>query len=166
MKIDLKSILGIKPTASEILSGNQEELEYDKNVDFYFTNIINSIILFTYNSVQLKEMAPILIDPMTELYEELEYSFTPVCFETVFRNRLIDNSFKNELLNFKEHVGTIPTEIWDWEFLDKDELWISTRQKANTLLDKLGITSRTYNGDYTTVYNSEGKIIIKGKNCS
>jgi hypothetical protein len=61
--------------------------EYDKNVNFYYTNIINSLILYTYNVEQLYKMAPILIDPLTELYEELDYAFLPVLFETVFINK-------------------------------------------------------------------------------
>ena len=165
MKINLKSIFGSKPTSIDKQSVDKEEIQYDQYVDFYYTNIINSIILYTYDSVKLDEMAPILIDPLTELYEELEYAFTPVCFERVFRVGLIDNSFKSELLAFKKEVDEIPTEIWDWKFLDNHDTWIMTRQNANTLLEKLGVTSRTYNDDYTTIYDNEGDIIKKGKNC-
>ena len=165
MKINWKSIFGIKRTSTDKPSVDQEEIEYDKHVDFYYTNIINSIILYTYNSVKLDEMAPILIDPLTELYEELEYAFTPVCFETVFRVGLIDNSFKDDLLTFKKEVDEIPTTIWDWEFIDNHETWIKIRQKSNILLDKLGVTSRTYNDDFTTIYDEEGNVLHKGKKC-
>lgn len=71
-----------------------ELLVYDLNVQFYYTNIINSLILFTYKSAELKKMTPILIDPLTELYEELQFAFTKVCFETVFRNKLIEQNLK------------------------------------------------------------------------
>ena len=164
MKLNWKSIFENKTSSTENSSVDKEEIEYDKHADFYYTNIINSIILYTYDSVKLDKMAPILIDPLTELYEELEYAFTPVCFETVFRVGRIDNSFKNELLEFKREIDDIPKEIWDWEFIDSHKTWITTRQKASTLLDKLGITSRTYNDDYTAIYDSEGNIILKGKN--
>ena len=164
MKISLKSIFGIKPTSTNKPSVDKEEIEYDKHVDFYYTNIVNSIILYTYDSARLDEMAPILVDPLTELYEELEYAFTPVCFETVFRVGLIDNSLKGELLTFKREVDEIPTEIWDWEFIDNNETWVSTRIKANALLEKLGVTTRTYNDGYNTIYDNEGNIIKKGKN--
>lgn len=87
-----------------------EEVEYDSHVKFYYTNIINSLILFTYNSSQLDKMAPILIDPLTELYEELQYAYTPVCFETVFRNKFIDPELKEEFLIFKAQVEKIPSE--------------------------------------------------------
>lgn len=165
MKINLKSIFGKKQTSSVKLSGDKEEIDYDKHVDFYYTNIINSIILYTYHSAKLKEMAPILIDPLTELFEELEYAFTPVCFETVFRVGRIDNSLKGELLAFKKEVDEVPTEIWDWEFIDKHETWTAIRLKSTILLDKLMITSRTYNDDFTTIYDKNGNIIKKGKNC-
>lgn len=49
--------------------------EYDKNVNFFYTNIVNSLILYTYNVEQLDKMVPILIDPLTELYEELDYAY-------------------------------------------------------------------------------------------
>jgi hypothetical protein len=123
------------------------------------------MILYTFDSAKLYEMAPILIDPLTELYEELEYAFTPVCLETVFRVGLIDNSLKSELLSFKKEVDEVPTEIWDWEFIDKHETWTAIRRKSNVLLDKLGVTSRTYNDDFTTIYDNKGKIIKKGNNC-
>jgi hypothetical protein len=108
-------------------------------------------------------MAPILIDPLTELYEELDYAYTPTCFDSVFEVGLIDHSFKKELLEFKKEIDEIPAELWHWEFLDNHENWTTIRQKANALLDKLGITSRIYNDDYTTVYDSNGSVIIKGK---
>ena len=143
-----------------------KETDYDKHVDFYYTNVINSLILFTYDSVKLGEMAPVLIDPLTELYEELQYACTPVCLDTVVRMELITDSMKDELLVFKKEIEEIPTEIWEWEFLDQHETWLITRQKANILLDKLGLTSRTYNDDYLTIYDKEGNIMRKGKTCN
>ena len=31
-------------------------MEYDKHVDFYYSNLINSIILFTYNAEELNKL--------------------------------------------------------------------------------------------------------------
>jgi hypothetical protein len=124
-----------------------ELTEYDKHVKFYYTNIINSLILFTYNSEQLDKMSPILFDPLAELYEELQYAFTHVLFETVFHNNLINQNFKEELLSFKNKVDEIPSEIWDWEFLDEKENWKLLRSDAEKLLSKMGITSRIYNNN-------------------
>jgi len=166
MKINLKSIFGFKEKSANKSSVDKDEIEYDKHVDFYYTNIINSIILYTYDTTELEEMAPILIDPLAELYEELEYAFTPLCFETVFRLGVIDSAFKNELLDFKKEVDNIPTEIWDWEFIDSHETWKAIRKHSNELLDKIGVISRTYNDDYTTIYDQDGNIFRKGKNCS
>src|SRR3990167_549070 len=98
MKLNWKSIFKNKPSSTKDSSDEMEETDYDQHVDFYFTNVINSLILFTYDSVKLNEMAPVLIDPLTELYEELQYAFTPVCFDTVVRMKLINNSLKDELL--------------------------------------------------------------------
>lgn len=132
--------------------------EYDKNVKFYYTNILNSLILYTYNVEKLDKMTPILIDPLTELYEELDYAFLPVLFETVFRNKLLDESFKEELLLFKKKVDDIPVELWDWELLDTNEIWAKIRIDAENILNRLNIKTRIYNTDYTTIIpNTEKK---------
>lgn len=128
-----------------------ELLCYDKNVNFYYTNIINSLILYTYDTKQLDDMAPILIDPFAELYEELDYAFLPILFESVFRNKLIDENLKEELLMFKKKVDEIPVELWDWEILDTSEIWKEIRINAEGLLNKLNIETRVYNTEYTTI---------------
>ena len=163
MKINLKSIFRNK-TSTENSSVNKEELEYDKHVAFYYTNLINSLILFSLTTEELKKMTGPVFNPMTELETEIDYAYTPVCFEAIFRNRLIEKSLKNELLAFKKETDNIPKEIWDWEFIDNHRTWVSVRQKANKLLAKLGVTSWTYNEDFTIIYDSEGKVIKKGKN--
>lgn len=165
MKINLKSIFNRKPTSTDNSSVDKEEIEYDKYVDFYYTNLINSLILFSLTSKELEKLAGPVFNPMTELELEIDYAFTTVCFDTIFRKDLIDKSFKYDLLEFKKWTDDIPSEIWDWEFIDNHETWVTTRQKANALLDKLGVTSRTYNDDYTTIYDNAGNVIKKGKNC-
>lgn len=131
--------------------------EYDKRVKFYYTNIINSLVLFTYNSEKLDKMSPILIDPLTELYEELELAFTPVCFETVFRNNFIETKFKEELLKFRNEAEEIPNEIWDWKFLDDHKKWKEIRAKAENILTNIGINHRDYDHEYTTIILSSKK---------
>ena len=79
--ISLKSASEKQLKSEFINAENLEEselLQYDKNVDFFYTNLINSLILFTYNSEELEKMEFILIDPLTELYEEMDYAFLPV----------------------------------------------------------------------------------------
>ena len=139
-----------------------QSLEYDKNVDFYFTNLINSLVLYTYNSIELEKLAPILIDPLTELYEELDYAFLPVCFETVFRNEKINIEFKEQLLNFKIQVDQIPNEIWGYEFIDEHEIWKDVKKSAENMLDKLGIDNKTFDDKYHKVMNFNRNIIYQG----
>lgn len=149
-----------KTNASDDFELTPEELtEYDKHVDFYYTNIINSLILYTYNTEGLDKMTPILIDPLTELYEELDYAFLPVLFETVFRNGLIDMSLKEELLLFKKKVDDAPNEIWDWNVLDIHEFWKNVKIDAEKLLHKMNIETREYNTDYTTIIPIENNAI-------
>ncbi len=166
MKINKRKIFGSKVSATYNSSVAKDEIEYDKHADFYYTNLINSLILFSLTTGELEKLAGPVFNPMTELESEIDYVFTPVCFDTIFRNGLIVNSFKSELLEFKKETDNIPSELWDWKYIDHNATWIAIRQKANNMLDKLGVTSRTYNDDYTIVYDNEGKIIKKGKNCS
>lgn len=139
-----------------------ELLEYDKNVDFYFTNLINSLVLYTYNSTELEKLAPILIDPLTELYEELDYAFSPICFETVFRNGKINIEFKEQLLNFKKQVEEIPNELWDYEFIDKHEIWKAVKKSAEEILNEIGIGNRIFDEKYHKVINNKGNVIYQG----
>lgn len=156
-----------KQSKSEIKNiENLEEnelLEYDKSVDFYYTNLINSLVLFTYNSDELEQMEFILIDPLTELYEEMDYAFLPVCFETIFRNNVIDDKYKNELLNFKKLVDEIPNEIWDYEFIGVNEKWTEIKNNAENLLNKLGVETRIFNTTYHKIITNQGKTIFDGK---
>ena len=41
----------------ENISIENEEREYDKHVDFYYTNLINSIILFSLTKKELEKLA-------------------------------------------------------------------------------------------------------------
>lgn len=148
-----------EPDGFDNQGATQEELaEYDKHVHFYYTNIINSLILYTYNVEELDRMAPVLIDPLTELYEELDYAFLPVLFETVFRNKLIDLSLKEELLLFKKKVDDTPDEIWDWEVLATSEVWKDIRCMAGEILTKMNIDSRVYNTKYITIISQSNKV--------
>jgi hypothetical protein len=163
MKFSLKSIFGFMSKSNKESNQEKENLEYDKSVDFYYTNLINSLILFSLSSKELEQLSEPAFDPIFELESEIDYAFTPVCFETIFRNGLIDNNYKQELLNFKSSTDNIPSKIWDYEFIDNHENWITIREKANELLDKLGIAERKYKDDYTTIYDKNGNIIKKGK---
>ncbi|WP_152971500.1 hypothetical protein [Lacinutrix algicola] len=161
-----KSIFGSNKSSVKVESEEFNDAYYDKQIDFYYTNLINSLILFTFTTNELEKLAGPVFNPISELESEIDYAYTPVCFDTIFRNERIEKSFKNELISFKKRTDEIPAEIWDWEFIDNHDSWIEIRKKANELLDKLGITNREYNDDYTTVYDNEGNIIKKGKNCS
>ena len=151
---------------SKSKTNRSDLIDYDKNVQFYYTNLINSIILFSFTKTELELLIAPAFDPIFELESEIDYAFTPVCFETIFRNELIDAKFKNSLLSFKQMTNEIPSEIWDWEFLETEQNWINVRKKANELLTGMGIKTRKYNDDFTTIYDQFGKTIKKGKNCS
>jgi hypothetical protein len=163
VKLNWKSIFGSKNSFSELKSEEFNDEYYDKHVDYYYTNLINSLILFTLKTDELEKLAGPVFNPMAELETEIDYAFTPVCFETIFRCGVIDKSLRNELISFKKKTDEIPKEIWDWEFIDNHDSWIEIRKEANDILDKIGVSSREYSEDYTTVYDNKGNIIKKGK---
>ncbi|MEK6510852.1 MULTISPECIES: hypothetical protein [Myroides] len=142
MKINLKSLFCFKKKPKEEPSG---KIDYDQHVDFYYSCLINSIILFALNVSQLDELSEPTFDPLFELESEIDYAFTPVIFETVFRNKRIDILLRQELLEFKKEIDDIPQELWEWEYLNTHQVWNKIRAKANLLLDKLEIIDRNYN---------------------
>ena len=82
-----KSIFGNKKKSSSDLKSKEFNDEYyDKCVDFYYTNLINSLILFTLTTNELEKLAGPAFNPISELESEIDYAYTPVCFETIFRN--------------------------------------------------------------------------------
>lgn len=66
-------------------------------------------------------------------------------------------------MNFKKEVDEIPNEIWDYEFIDNYETGAAIRQKSNSLHNKHGVISLTYNDDYITIYDNKGNVVHKGK---
>lgn len=66
-----------------------EEIEYDKYVDYYESNLVNSLKLFSYSKSELEILIEPAFDPIFELESEIDYAFTPVLFQTVFRNNRI-----------------------------------------------------------------------------
>lgn len=163
-KSKLNSENRLKSKIKDIENLDKDELsEYDKSVHFYYSNLINSLILFSYNSDELRQMEYVLIDPLTELCEEMDYAFLPVCFETIFRNNVIENKYKDELKNFKKLVDEIPNEIWDYEFIGVNEKWTEIKNSAENLLNKLGVETRIFNTTYHEIITNEGKTIFDGK---
>lgn len=159
MKFNFKSIFSTKKELNDYRVDN--DAEYDKYVDFYYTSLINSIVLFSLSLTQLEELIEPTFDPLFELESEIDYAFTPVIFETVFRNNKIDTSLKQELQDFKKQVDDIPAELWEWELLSSHQVWSDIRKKVWLLLDKLGVVNRKYNTEYLTIYDTEGSVVQK-----
>lgn len=67
MKIDWKVILRNKVSSTKKSSVDKDEIEYDKHADFYYTNLINSLILFSLTTEELEKLAGPVFNPMTEL---------------------------------------------------------------------------------------------------
>ncbi len=163
VKMNFRSIFSIffPPKQSQ---QNDEAIDHDQYVGFYYTNLINSLILFSLTKEELEKLEGPGFDVMFELYSEIDY--TPVCFETVFRTGNIDLSFREELLDFRGQVENVYNQIWEWEYVGSHPLWLALKERSNDMLNRLGIDHRTYNEDYLTVYDQDGNILKRGNNVS
>jgi len=132
-------------------------------VDFYYSNLINSLVLFAASPAYLDSLTGPVFNPISELETELDYAFTPVLFDEIFEKKLLSESFKPDLLDFKSNVDRIPSEIWTWENICESSEWQDLRNQANKLLDRIGIKSRIYNEDFTKIYDSDGNILKDSK---
>jgi hypothetical protein len=120
------------------------ESDYNNSANLYYENIINTLILFSYSKSELLELAGPLFDPMFELESEITHAFTPVLFESVFRNNYLDLNLREDLLSFKESYDKIENDIWNLDYVDTHPSWINLRNNANVLLDKIEIKHRKY----------------------
>ena len=125
-----------------------DTINYDKFATVYYKSIINTLKLFSMKVHELNLLAGPTFNPLTELETELDYAFTPVIFETVFRNNLIHPNLKDDLLQFKRTVDKVPNRLWDYDYIDEHPLWINIKTDANYLLEKLNVMDRGYDDDY------------------
>ena len=132
-------------------------------VDFYYSNLINSLVLFAANPDYLDSLGGPVFDPISELETEIDYAFTPILFDEIFNKKLIVEELKTDLLEFKSKVDETPSDLWTWENIYNNSEWDKLRQEASKLLDRIGIKNKVYNDDFTTIYNSKGNIIKESK---
>jgi hypothetical protein len=128
-------------------------------VDFYYSNLINSLVLFAASPEYLESLAGPVFNPISELETELDYAFIPVLFDEIFEKHLLPDSLKLDLLDFKLIVDKTPNGIWTWEHICESTEWQDLRNQANNLLDRIGIKNKVYNEDFTKIYDSNGNIV-------
>ena len=85
MKFNFKTILGLNKREQQ----NSVEIDYSKYVDFYYKNLINSLILFSLTAKELEKLVARSFNPIFELESEIEYAYTPICFDAIFKKGLI-----------------------------------------------------------------------------
>ncbi len=129
-------------------------------VDFYYSNLINSLVLFAATPEYLISLGDSSFNPIFELETEIDYAFTPSIFNKIFEKKLIEENLKTNLLEFKSKIDKIPSNLWTWDSICNNSEWEEIRKEANYLLDSINIKNKVYNDDFTTIHNSEG-IIIK-----
>ena len=142
---------------------NQTPKTEDSGVAFYYSNLINSLVLFAASPEYLDSLAGPVFDPISELETELDYAFIPVHFDMIFEKQILSDSLKPDLLDFKLAVDKTINEIWTWEHIYESAEWQDLRSQANNLLDRIGIKNKVYNEDFTNTNDSDGKIMKNNK---
>ncbi|HRI00309.1 MAG TPA: hypothetical protein PK006_04580 [Saprospiraceae bacterium] len=131
--------------------------------DIFYTNLLNTLILFSKNKEELQKITKPAFDPLYEMRDGLEYSFSLDCFETIFHYQFIEESLRDELVLFFIEANNLSPDHWKWELIETGELWSKVRAKAELLLQKMNIMSRKYIEDYTISFDEDGNLTNKGK---
>ena len=116
----------------------------EKESKHFYKCIINSLILFASDKNYFESLIGPTFSPMFELETEFDYAFLPVVFENGTKYAGINTDLKNRLLNFKKSVELIPNDLWNWENIFTEEVWIDIRNQSNKLLDDLGVDNRKF----------------------
>lgn len=132
---------------------------YVGNSHHYYNNLLNALILYTLSVEELKALALVLINPIDEKFDELNYAFTPVCFDTLFRTKIIKEENRLELLDFYSEVNSLSKNKWNYEAMSTDPIWNNVRIRADEILRKLGVDSRIYDTSKTIIFDEKGKVI-------
>ena len=129
-----------------------KELNADEQIEYHYSNIYNSLILFANSVDYLKSLDAPAFDPIFELESEFDIGFSDYSLNTNLENQKITQFQFDNLVKFKNKVYNIEPEFWNYESLETNNVWKEIRSDADKLLNELGITRRTYNFDFTTIY--------------
>jgi hypothetical protein len=109
-----------------------------------FRFIYNSLALFAMSYEDLMKLDAPMFDVEFELESEFEIAFIDMNIDCLYDTQFISQSTKQELLDFKAFIETIPGPLWRVEEFETNEVWNTVRRKANLMLNLLQVSDRDY----------------------
>lgn len=104
----------------------------------------NALILFRASFEYLKKLDSPNFDIEFELPSEFEIGLSIENIHYLFEKKIINESTKNAILEFRDYLLAIPDSFWTFEELEVNPIWNVVREHAELILQQLGITSREY----------------------
>ena len=126
------------------------ELTEEEQKQFHYSCLYNALVLFAATPEYLESLAGPVFDPLTEIESDFEYAFGDYIFEQNFKNNFVKEEMRIPLLQFKDQVDALPSNLWTWESLKTDSEWISLRKSADEVLNRIGDKRREYDFSFTT----------------
>lgn len=137
---------------SRKVSNNIKRLTNEQQIEFHFSNIYNSLILFANSTEYLKSLENETFDPLFELEDEFQIGFSEFSLNINLENKKINQEQLEKLLIFKSKVEKLPTCDWTFESIEKSTEWKEIKSDANNLLDLLRVKTRVYNSAFTSIH--------------
>jgi hypothetical protein len=128
-----------------------KELTEQEQIEYQYSCLYNSLILFANSVDYLKSLSSPSFDPIFELESEFDIGFSDYTLGKNFENGTIMDDLRQELLDFKKSVTDVPASLWNYESIERHETWNNIRTQANLLLTKMGETRRKYDDHFTTI---------------
>jgi hypothetical protein len=160
----LKKLLEILGFRKEGVRTHRDEGKPEaRKVDFYYSNLVNALILFASTPEYLESLDGPIFNALFELETEIDYVYMSVLFNELFTLGLVDEFLRPELESFKTKVDNTSNDLWTWDAIYSNPHWQDLRSDANGLLNKLGVETRIYSEDFTTTIGSDGRILKDSK---
>jgi hypothetical protein len=128
----------------------QQQAIFTEN--FYYSCLYNALVLFAANPQYLESLDGPGFDVPFEIESEFMYAFDEPAFGSVFKSGKVAEELRNELIQFKYEVDSVPNALWQWEEIMSNNEWQAIRNHAEGLLQRLGETRREYDFSFTNTF--------------
>ena len=142
---------GSEENSDQVKDQKPKELTEQEQIEYQYSCVYNSLILFANSVDYLKSLSAPAFDPIFELESEFDIGFSDYTLQKNFENGTIKHELRRELLDFKKSVADVSADLWNYESIEKHETWENIRAQANLLLTKMGETRRIYDERFTTI---------------
>lgn len=101
--------------------------------------LLNCLALFAADFQYLMSIDSPTFDIEFELPSELEIGLDIENIDYLQNHKLITADIKNQLIEYRELIISVPDAFWTIEELETNPIWNKVREEGNRILDNLGI---------------------------